>query len=195
MANQRVLDDNENDKSTKDGASDQGSHHDDMLGHILEDISLDEWEVDPDPQQSVAAPDIMAREIPVPDAPDLNAPSLDAPVPSVSDIQDIQLPDDDWAPSAIVPMPETVPMPEIESALDAVPLATTSATTPSVASTPQDASLFAFSMMQRFGSLDASTSPDASRPGPCPRRASPDASRPAARTGSADSDWSQSICD
>ncbi|CAN5200364.1 hypothetical protein BH10CYA1_BH10CYA1_49040 [soil metagenome] len=91
MANRGVLDDNENDKSTKDGASVPSSHHDDMLDHILEDISLDEWDVVPDPQQSIAPPDIVAREIPAQHDPD--------PSSSASDIQNIQLPDHEWAPT------------------------------------------------------------------------------------------------
>lgn len=45
MADERALDDKEKEESTRDGASNQRSHHDDMLGHILEDISLDEWDV------------------------------------------------------------------------------------------------------------------------------------------------------
>ena len=148
MANQRVLDDNENDKSTKDGASDHGSHHDDMLGHILEDISLDEWDVAPDSPQSVAPPDIVVREIAMPDVPDQTT--------SVSDIQDVQLPDDDWAPSEIVAMPETMPAPEVGSTPEIASEATTVAPT----ATPENASpsLFDFSMMQKFGSLDTVTS-------------------------------------
>ncbi|MFN8552060.1 MAG: hypothetical protein U0103_11265 [Candidatus Obscuribacterales bacterium] len=45
MADERALDDNEKEPGTNDGASSKHSHHDDMLGHILEDISLDEWDV------------------------------------------------------------------------------------------------------------------------------------------------------
>ncbi|MBS1953237.1 MAG: hypothetical protein JST89_03570 [Cyanobacteria bacterium SZAS-4] len=124
MANQRVLDDNENDKSTKDGALDQGSHHEDVLGHILDDTSLDEWDIVPDTQQSVAPPDIVAKE----------APGVTAPSDQVSGVQNIQPPEDEWTASAIVAMPEVAAMPEVENA------------------PKEESSLFSFSMMQKFGS-------------------------------------------
>src|ERR1700712_4054444 len=80
MTSQRVLDNDDNDQSTTHGAADQGSHHDDMLGHILEDTSLDEWDVIPeasDVASSNVASDVQDAALAATSEPKIeNAPSL-----------------------------------------------------------------------------------------------------------------------